>query len=977
MQSKFYLPFLTLVGLTVRMPDAIAQTYQPGTRPPVADNTLGTNVSLNGNNFNITGGLSRGQILFHSFNDFSVPTNSAANFIYNPTVTRDIISRVTGSSFSDINGLINSSGANFFLINPNGITFGPSASLNVGRAFVASTANGINLVDGTGRTFTFVKSGAGDGPLLSVNSSVLFNPSQLVMSGGNGQINNFGTLQTNNPSQYIGLIGGNVNINDGQINAPGGRIELGGLSEFGTVILGSDVNNLKAQLPSNVARGDVSLTNGAIVNVAGSGGGDIAINARNVEISGGSSLNAGIAKNLGTSTTLGGDIKINATGKITLDSSLINNQLDVNANGSSGNIGIDTGSLSLNNGSQLLATAYGSGKAGDIQVKAKDAISILGNSTISSRIAAGGDGSGGNIDIMAGSFSLKGSFVGTPIQGSSGLETPGRGNSGDISIKVTGSVDITGNGIFTNVGANATGNSGNISIKANSISLRDGARLSTSILGMGRGGNISLSAKDSVDIDGFKGLNELFDSGITTAIGPESLAGSGNVYIDASSIYLHNGAQLSTSTFGNGNAGSVNLLSLNNIFVLYGSLITSSPEKGAIGRGGNINIATVNFFLDSSLLRTTTSANGDAGNVTINTLGAVNIAGNKDGFSSAITTNVEQGAIGNGGNIKIDASSISLRDGAQLLATTSGQGKAGNINFNATDFVTFIGSNNGFSSGLFVSSLSPIGTAGDIFVTSPKLTLDNGGKINAESLSGNGGNIQIGGILPSEFTSIQGSQINPNKTELLVLRNGAKISTNASGTPQQGGNGGNININSDFIVAIPQENSDISANAVKGRGGNVTINSQGLFGIGFRDQSTNNSDITASSDFGQSGNVNITTPGTDPGKDSTQLPNVPNDASNQISQVCSANTRDNKLTVTGRGGLPPNANDTLNVDVVWQDARAAQRQPTPSSATTTNPFKLAPPAVGWVFDGKGKVTLIAASTQGQPTGTSVACPNQK
>ena len=161
------------------------------------------------------------------------------------------------------------------------------------------------------------------------------------------------------------------------------------------------------------------------------------------------------------------------------------------------------------------------------------------------------------------------------------------------------------------------------------------------------------------------------------------------------------------------------------------------------------------------------------------------------------------------------------------------------------------------------------------------------------------------------------------------------------------------------------------------RGGNVQIASQGgLFGIQFRPTGSEfTNDITASSTFGQSGAVNIDTPGTDPGRDSTELPNATTDASNQISQVCSASNRQNKLTVTGRGGLPPNANDPLTSDVVWQDARAASPQPVASSATT-NPAKLIPPAVGWVFDGKGKVTLVAASSQGQPTGTRVICPTK-
>ncbi|WP_310428492.1 filamentous hemagglutinin N-terminal domain-containing protein, partial [Chamaesiphon sp. VAR_48_metabat_135_sub] len=106
---------------------AQAQTYNPTNRFPVADKTaIGTQVSGSNNNFTITGGLSRGQNLFHSFTDFSVPTGGSATF--NHTVgEQSIITRVTGNLFSDINGLVNTQGANFLLINPIGMVFGPNA----------------------------------------------------------------------------------------------------------------------------------------------------------------------------------------------------------------------------------------------------------------------------------------------------------------------------------------------------------------------------------------------------------------------------------------------------------------------------------------------------------------------------------------------------------------------------------------------------------------------------------------------------------------------------------------------------------------------------------------------------------------------------------------------------------------------------------------------------------------------------------
>jgi filamentous hemagglutinin family protein len=882
MKIKFYRSFLTLASLVAIAQPTQAQTYQPSNRTPVADNTLGTQVSGNGTNFSITGGLNKGQTLFHSFTDFSVPTNGQANF-NNPVGNRDIITRVTGGVFSDINGLVNTNGANFFLINPNGIVFGTNAQLNVGRAFMASTANGLNLVDGAGNPITFGTNTNGD-PLLKIAPNVLFNVSSLTMGGGSGQISNFGTLQTTNPSQYIGLIGGNVSMNGGQIDAPTGRVELGGLSAAGTVTLGLDGNVIRAQFPTNVVRGDVSLTNQARVNIAGGGGEDLSINARNIDVLGESRIRGGIDAGLGTPESVAGDINLNATGDIAIRS------------GSS----IDS-----------IVRSNSKGKAGNIILTAKNAVFLV-NSNIFSAIAAGGVGKGGDININASSLSLQDNAqIQTITDEASANQPAGQGNAGNVNVKVTGTVTIAGNtatsGILSSV-YTGIGKGGNITIDAGTVSLRDDALLSASTYGQGNAGNVTVTAKDAVSL--------VRKAAIFSAVEVGSMGKGGNIDINAGSLSLQDLGVISSSTVGE-----------------------STTQPGGQGNAGNINVKVT-------------------GVIDIAGTGVVDIDGTKNTFPSGIFSLVGNGTKGNGGNITVDTSSFSLQDGAQILASTFGQGNAGKITVNATDFVTITGKNDN-STVVSVESQSPTGTAGDIIVISPKITLDRGGAIDATSVSSKGGNIKIGGKLPAQ------------STDLLLLRRGGRISTDAGGTAQVGDNGGNIDINSQLIVAIPKENSDITATAIKGRGGNINIDSKGLFGIQSRPLRTDNSDITASSDFDRQGTVNIDTPGTDPGRDSTELPNTTTDSSNQISQVCSADNRQNKLTVAGRGGLPPNANDPLTSDVVWQDARATSSQPTVSIAPT--PAKLAPPAVGWVFDGKGKVTLIAAGTQGQ-TGTRVACP---
>jgi large exoprotein involved in heme utilization and adhesion len=62
-----------------------------------SDGTTKTIVNSSGNNFTILNGLEKGNNLFHSFSNFSVPTGGSANFnlINTPNIT-SIFSRVTG-----------------------------------------------------------------------------------------------------------------------------------------------------------------------------------------------------------------------------------------------------------------------------------------------------------------------------------------------------------------------------------------------------------------------------------------------------------------------------------------------------------------------------------------------------------------------------------------------------------------------------------------------------------------------------------------------------------------------------------------------------------------------------------------------------------------------------------------------------------------------------------------------------------------
>ncbi len=1020
----------------------------------------------------IDGGARREKNLFHSFSEFNIQDGQRVYFA-NPTGVENILTRVTGSNASNILGTLGVDGAaNLFLINPNGILFGQNAQLDVQGSFVGTTANGVQF----GNQGNFSATNPQAPPLLTVNpSALLFN-----------QINQNAAIQNNSyapagihPAGFyvyglrvpdgksLLLVGGNVTIDAGALNAYEGRVELGGLAAPGNISLLFDEVNLSLKFPENVTRADVSLTNQALVFVGNSGSGNIAVNARNIEILSGGRLTAGIVGGLETPETVAGDITLNGTGEIKIAGfgSRIDNVIFPGAKGNGGNITIDSGDFSLRDGALISTTMFGQGNGGNVTVRAKNSVSLASNNGIFSIVVAGGVGKGGNIDINAATLSLTN---GTQLIAS----TYGQGDAGNVTLSAKNSVSLTDARIYSTVEAGGVGKGGNIDINATTLSLTDNAQLVTSTFGQGNAGNVTLGARNSISladkagifstveaggvgkggdidinaatlslIDGAQlaaitrsasatqpagrgdagninikvtgavdlgGNKNDFRSGILSSVETGTVGNGGNITIDSGDFSLRDAAQIATSTVGQGNAGNVTLSAKNAVSLADQASILSTVAAGGIGKGGNIDInAATLSLIDGAQLQTATrgvsatqpAGRGDAGNISIKVTGAVDLGGEKNGVGSGILSRVDTETVGNGGNIFIDSGSFSLRDGAQLEALTGGQGNAGNIFINTKDTVIVAGTGQetGFStglltstnfnsqgqggditvntnifrlsdgalldartkndhqggditvnanvfeavnggqlttttssngragkitvnagdkviisgsdfsyddrvnkfadnvqnisanSGLFVSSTG-LGVTGDIEVNSPKITLDNQAKLNAESASGNGGNINI-------------------NSDLLFLRRNSQISTNA-GTEKLGGDGGNITINSKFIVAIPKENSDVSANAFTGTGGNIQIDSQGIFGIESGSKLTEKSDITASSELGVSGVTNINTPDNSSIQNGlTELPENAIDTNALIANSCisrGTKRQENSFTITGSGALPTN-----------------------------------------------------------------------
>ncbi len=973
------------------------------------DGTLGQPGTLTGPFYFIpqAAGQTVGNNLFHSFEKFNLDRGEVADFESAANI-QNILSRVTGGSPSSINGLIltDSANVNLFLINPSGIQFGPNARLDVGGttrgSFVATTVDA--LVWPNGSQFSATNPGGANSLL-----TIVGDPSGFIASQRMPQpITVSRSILKVYEGQSLLLLGGDVTLDQSFLFVDyfkGGRIELGGVAGAGTVGLSVNGNDLVLDFPNDVTRADLSITNGSLIDVSAEDGGNIAIHARNLNISGDSYLRGGIGSGLGFPGSQAGDIILNATETVRVDNSSVKSASS-GVEGNGGNINITASSLYFSN-AIINSGNTGRGNAGSLNINVRDDVE-MSDTLISSTTA---DGNAGGINIGAGH---------NVFLTNSGLYSNffGQGSAGNIIIHAGGNISMENHAVLS-TGFTGQGNPGSIVIDAGgNFSMTSGARLSASTSGRGNAGSVNIRANGAVSLDS----SQIFST--VQWIDDERLGiGRGGIIsIDAESLSLTNDAQLQTLVVGSPNrlleersdAGDITIRVTNDVALASHSGISSAVEQGRVGDGGSIHITAGSLALsDGSQLTTDMSGQGNAGTITIGVDNQLVLT-----EQSAISTALNAGAAGRGGSIDIEAGSVELTDSAQINASTAGDGRAGDITVSSDNLRVERGAKiqtatasdgdagnitlrkseeivlSGDRTGVFANTEpNSTGQGGSIWISTGRLQVLDGAQVTLSSQGlGNAGNLDasVGNLLLdnqgkiiSESNSGDGGNITLQSQDLLLLRHNSLISTSA-GTAQAGGNGGNITINAPFLVAVPKEDSDIRANAYTGRGGNINITTQGIYGLQFRPRPTPLSDITASSDFGVNGTVQINS-AFDVTQGVTHLPIDLVDISNQIDQTCSprgAQTRrENRFVITGRGGIPPSPNDTLQGESVithWVTLDS-QEENTLDAAPEVHPSSTTPKplveAQSWVYSPDGQVILVADTTRAIPSSSWQSSPS--
>ena len=598
--------------------------------------------------------------------------------------------------------------------------------------------------------------------------------------------------------------------------------------------------------------GLIAAVPAALTSIAGGNGGNLTLHSGgSITLTENASATGGISSPSGEMLPIGngGTIDFQARNDI----SLLNARVDSSGR-TSGQISLQSDWALTTFGSTIASNSLGISKGGGINLRAPQVDLIRGQ--VNSRTL--GTGEAGDLTIDSHDLQLRGTQV------SSSTFWSGRG--GQLTVNATNSVHLSNSGLrgsTLNVNSWSNGTAGDVAVNTKNLLIEGGSRIGASTFISGQGGNITINASEQVKLSG--------------------------VFVESDGD--RQSTQIGAGTAGSGNAGNL-IVNTRSLKVRDGAVIQTSTAPQSRGRGGRIAIEATESIELSGASPDTSLSSGILG----------------DSLGS-----------GTGSDIVLKTKRLTIRDGAVVSASTLRRGQGGTVNIHASETVELGGSaDDGRPSGVFslagTAGISqqfleqalreaspeaieefgaegfanlpselvlkarpdlaeklvnlPPATAqgGNINIRTEQLLVQNGAQIgvNGQFADLDAGNINIEsrsilldrGSIVAETASGEGGNINLWVQDLLLLRHGSQISTTA-GTAQAGGNGGNITIDAGFVVAVPGENSDITANAFTGNGGNIRIRTNGIFGLGFRPQLTPLSDITASSEFGVDGTFTL------------------------------------------------------------------------------------------------------------------------
>lgn len=650
---------------------------------------------------------------------------------------------------------------------------------------------------------------------------------EILVRGGRIVIDGAGTGFVQSGTQFDTFSGIDA---DAKLAGGGGEIRI---DAAGDIVLRNNArvasfsrNSLDGGSIGFRAGGAMTLQSGADVvasTTAAGNGGTIRIGAASLTIDGTGATRATrlSAQSNATASGAAGSIEVDVDGLLELKEggSIVTNTF---SRGAGGNIRIEAGSLTAFQGSDPRYTGIASstsvpaspallsgyGHAGSLTVDVAGRIELRDSATIESTSAS--DGNGGSVLVRGGSLYIE------------GAEQLGRPDRNEFLTGILGLTTLRGTGALGSGVSGGRGGDVRVEI-AGEIKLVGGGQIDTSSFGGGDSGEVHVSAAtiiaDRAGSNFFTGIasdTEAWDDrGSPGAKWAVAGGRAGTVTVTATeSISLVNGANISSSTAGSGDAGDV-IVTAPSIFIAgSGSdeVYTPGPQSGIVA------LSETGRTDDSGYV--TPPATGNAGSVRVTLSPGPGLLEITQGGK----VSAESQGTGAGGSVEITAEggSVLVSDGGKISARSDLSGDAGRVTVVAEEIQV---SNGGIVESLNTGS----GVAGGVDLKAAGITL-RGGIISVDSEDARAGDIHLsaagrlrvsGGRIVADSGGDGGD---------IVLEAGRFLyGTRSVMTARAQGDGGNLSIRGPKVIF---DGGTIGADAVNGDGGAINISSIVYFANG-------------------------------------------------------------------------------------------------------------------------------------------------
>jgi filamentous hemagglutinin family protein len=902
----------------------------PARAQVVLDGTIkaGGPIPLVGGEYAITdelGSYSGADNLFFSFGDpggvlepgqsgFDIRAGETAHFSASLGTPERVIARVTSGVRSKINGLVRSTvlgpdgtGADLFLLNGSGISFGDGADLDVQGSFYASTADVLRFEEGpdlivgdpappvlsTAAPAAFGFTSAGVEKLIDVQRARSLSVpvgDTLSFVGGDAPGSPAGVLVTGRSGVGVADV----------IAAPGATLEIAAAA--GPVDIPVKLTDLDLGAVDPALLGRVKISTSAKVNLSGVG----ETPAGRVVIRGGHfalESNAQILARNDSGTAAVGPVDIAVTGDLELRGSNSQIQSFTAGTGRAGEVllsgdrvrmseGADlslvNGSLggegpdamlsgrvvALDTGAEIRIRGASSGRASSVGITASESIEIEDGASVVSDLLREHSGAAGVITLDSPAVS---------VAGDAQVSTLNRGTGAGARIEVFADELAVDDGAGIVSTTDASGAGGLVHLEVGSLAVTRGGRVASDTT-RGPGGTIEVLA-DRVFVSNENGPME------GTFVAAKN---GGEISIEAGRVELAHGGQIRTTTEGSMPAGTLlvreaDLVSASGLDADRNpSGLFSRSSTAATADGGLLSVETRILEVDDGAeLSSSTSGAGDAGPMDLRASERMSVRGGPGGFA-LVSASAAPGSTGSGGTLEIHADLLELRDGGQVTTSTFGPGDAGSVEAHARIIeISGVDPITPANPSAFFSRSGGAGDGGTVDLRATQsVSMSDGARISTSSSdSGLAGDILVeagerlemrDSLITTQADRSAGGNVKIGAAELVYLYRSAIETLVVMGE----GGGGDVTI--DPVHTVLNE-SHVKASAVGGPGGNILIDTDFYFQSG-------ESFLDASSREDVAGVIEVTAPETDLANSLATLPARYLDASSQLERECAART---------------------------------------------------------------------------------------